>query len=80
MKEGNFPKAKAFYETAFSWNNKDEVLYNKLLRILGAQGKSMQAIRKAVKHILETSFKSGDAELGEKQLLLIVDLAEQKFK
>ena len=61
---------------AFSWDNKNEELFHKLLKILGAQGKSIQAIRQAVKHILETSFKSGDAKLVEKQLLVIVDLAE----
>ena len=62
---------------AFQWDNKNEELFHKLLKILGAQGKSIQAIRQAVKHILETSFKSGDAKLVEKQLLVFFDQIEK---
>ena len=39
--EEKIPKAEVFYQIAFGWDNKNEDLYNKLLRILGAQGKSM---------------------------------------
>ena len=40
----------------------------------------MQAIRQAVNHILETSFKKGDAKLGEEQLGTVVHLAELQFQ
>ena len=86
IKKGHedFPQAEKFYQLAKDWCPEEdkagsEGLYDKLLKILGAQGKSMEAIRQAVKHILETSVKTGDVELGQKQLLTIVDLAEQKF-
>ena len=37
----NYSAAEGFYNMAFKWDKTSEELYNKLLRILGAQGKSM---------------------------------------
>ena len=69
LTDENLEAAEKFYRLAQQWCPEEdrkgsEGLYDKLLKILGAQGKSMEAIRQAVKHILETSVKTGDVDLG----------------
>ena len=42
-------------------------------------GKSMEGVKATVTRIFETSVKTGDIELGKKQIGLIVDLVATQF-
>ena len=55
-------------------DNLNNELFDKLLKIYGKLGKSMEGVKATVTRIFETSVKTGDIELGKKQIGLIVDL------
>ena len=72
--------AEKFYQMAFDWDNSSEELYMKHLKNLESQGKSMEGVKATVTRIFETSVKTGDIDLGKKQIGLILDLISAKFK
>ena len=50
------------------------------MKIYEKLGKSMEGVKATVTRIFETSVKTGDIELGKKQIGLIVDLVANKLK